>query len=50
MLLVGIAGFLAATPMPEIDPRSAGSAALVLFGTVLILKKRRDKQKVAGWA
>lgn len=42
-VFVGMAGMLSATPVPEIDPGSAGSAIALLSGALLILKASRRK-------
>ena len=41
LLLVGMASFASATPVPEIDPGSAGSALALLSGALLVIKSRR---------
>ena len=44
LLMAGMAGVLSAlTAVPEIDPGSAGTAAALLGGTILVLKNRRRK-------
>ena len=43
LLLVGASGVLLATPVPEINPGSAGSAIALLSGTILVLRSRRRK-------
>jgi hypothetical protein len=46
LLLVGVSGLAMAvpTPVPEIDPGSAGSALALLSGAVLIFRSQRKKQ------
>ena len=41
LLLVGMASFLSAYSVPEIDPGSAGSALALLSGALLVIKSRR---------
>jgi len=45
MLLVGVSGlaFAFATPVPEIDAGSAGTAVALLTGTLLVIRGRRKK-------
>jgi hypothetical protein len=45
LVLLGIGSGVAAVAVltPEIDPASAGSAAALLAGTILILRGRRGK-------
>jgi len=41
LLLVGAAMFAFATPVPEINAGSAGSAVALLSGALLIIRSRR---------
>jgi hypothetical protein len=41
LLLIGIAGVAGATPAPEIDPASGGSALALLAGALLVIRSRR---------
>ncbi len=41
LLLIGASGLAMATPVPEIDAGSAGSALTLLAGAVLIIRTRR---------
>jgi hypothetical protein len=45
IILLGIGAGVAAmaTPSPEIDPASAGSALALLAGTLLVIRGRRRK-------
>lgn len=43
LLLVGMASVLSASPVPEVDSASAGSAVALLSGTLLVLRSRRKK-------
>lgn len=41
LLLTGMAGILAATPVPEVTAGSAGSALAMVAGLLLVVKSRR---------
>jgi len=43
LLFIGACGIASATPVPEIDPGSAGSALALLTGALLIVRARRKK-------
>lgn len=43
LFFVGMASFLSATTVPEIDPGSAGSAVALLSGALLIFKASRQR-------
>ena len=44
LFLIGAAGVALATPTPEIDPGSAGSALALLGGALLVIRGRRKNQ------
>jgi hypothetical protein len=41
LLLIGMAGVLSATAVPEIAPGSAGTAVTLLCGALMVIKGRR---------
>jgi hypothetical protein len=41
LLVAGIGGVLSATPVPEIDGATAGSALALLGGVVLMIRARK---------
>ena len=41
LLLVGVASFCFATPVPEIDGASAGNALALLAGVMLVIRGRK---------
>jgi len=41
LLFIGVSSFAFATPVPEINPGSAGSAVALLSGALLILRSRK---------
>jgi hypothetical protein len=43
LLLVGMGSAAFASPVPEINPASAGSALALISGAVLVMRGRRKK-------
>jgi hypothetical protein len=43
LLIVGLAGSLFATPVPEIDPASGANAVALLAGALLVIRSRRTR-------
>lgn len=43
LVVLGVAGVAMATPVPEIDPGSAGSAVALIAGALLMFSARRNK-------
>lgn len=41
LLALGVAPFAFATPVPEVDPGSFGSALALIAGAVLVIRGRR---------